>query len=349
MWSTFWNKYRTLHPDHQVFSKLNDDALSRTAACYFHLDEGRTLKKAGIMVLSFHSCLGFGFRSEAKNRKKRRHDGEPVSLLVNYTGATLTNRFLLAVIPKRYYDKTPALLLDVFDLVARDFKTLCETGVPDKHGRVHRICVLGVKAGWPAQVRCGGLNRSFSHGPKRGAAKNTSCAGVCHLCLAGMDGIAFEQVGCLQPVWKYTVAATLPRVRPPELLRHLPHNPHFPASFFAVDIWHSIHLGVGKSFISSSLVLALDLFPGGVGGGVDAKFVELTGHYLSWCKQKHTSPFLTKVTRDTITWKKQSAEPAGAWNKGQLTTLLCSWFEVFCRENSSRILTGSWRRRHPCS
>ena len=332
-WSAFWAKFRVLEPDHQIFGRLSEDELSRTAACYFHLDEGRSLKRTGIMIMSFHSALGFGFKKQKTRGQREARDGGPMSFYVNYSGATLTNRFLLSVIPKKYYEKTPLLLNDVFDLVGKDFGDLIERGVLDKFGQSYRVCILGVKADWPALVRCGGLLRSYNHGPKRRESKLAS-KGVCHLCEAGGPGIPFEDIGSQQPLWAYTIGASLPWQQTPELLRYLPHNPAFPASFFCIDPWHTMHMGIGKSFISSAMTLALAFFPA---GGINRKFEALTESYLSWCKTNGTAPFTTRITRDTLNWKKLQDEPAGSWNKGNLTSLFCRWFEDVCNENQELI------------
>ena len=332
VWSNFWRQFKALEPDHQIFTRLTEDELSHTAACYFHLDEGRTLKRAGIMIMSFHSALGFGFKKQAK----RSRDGGPLRFRVNYTGSTLTNRFLLAAIPKKYYEKNQQLLDDVLEMVAKDFKSCIDSGATC-NGRVHRICILGVKADWPAHVRCGKLLRSYNHGPKNKSAKQTN-SGVCHLKEAGMPGILFEEIGCSQPVWKCSVGASLPWATTPQLLRHLPHNAAFPASYFKIDIWHTVHMGIGKSFISSAMTLALELFRA---RGVVEQLEQMTASYHHWCRQNKVSPYITKITKDTLKWKKKADEPAGAWNKGSLTTQLCSWFEAFCWQNADRIEDGT--------
>ena len=334
VWKGFWKEYQHLHPEHEIFQRLSEDELSRTAACYFHLDEGRTLKRAGLMVMSFHSALGFGF---LKQPKKRSRDGRPIRFKVNYTGATLTNRCLLSVIPKKYYEKAQRVLDDAFDLIGKDFASLVERGNPDREGHVHRICILGVKADWPAQVRCAGLLRSYNHGPKRQTSQNGN-SGICHMCEAGLPGIPFEQIGCEQPVWSYSLGASLPWTTTPAIMRNLPHCPDFPAGFFCLDPWHVIHMGVAKSFISSAMVLALDLFPG---RGVNTQLEQMTDSYRSWCKENKHAPFISKITKDTLTWKKRADEPAGSWNKGNLTSLFCRWFEAWCWRNQDRIPDGS--------
>jgi hypothetical protein len=67
----------------------------------------------------------------------------------------------------------------------------------------------------------------------------------------------------------------------------------------------------------------------------------MSQHYLDWCKQKHVSPYITKITRDTLGWKNATKEPQGGWHKGDLTSLLCRWFQDMCEEKRDDIDPGS--------
>lgn len=93
-WKQFWEKFARLYPKHEIFSIVAKDDLSRTAAFYFHGDEGRSRKKLPLMVLSLHSCLGKGVR--AGGDKKRKANGD---MKLNFLGNTLVTRFLLSVLP----------------------------------------------------------------------------------------------------------------------------------------------------------------------------------------------------------------------------------------------------------
>ena len=334
IWSAFWRRAKMLEPGNDVFAVLDEKELSHTAACFLHLDEGRTLKRAGIMILSFHSVLGFGFKAQGQGRTgmKRTADGEPC-FKVNYTGATLTNRFLLAVIPKLYYEQKPKLFRKMMGHIARDFEAILRQGVRDAEGTIHRIALMGVKGDWPALGKAGSLTRTFHNGPKRGSTKGT-VRGICHLCEAGNPSVPYEQIGCRNPAWKSTLFASKPWIRTPELLLVLPHDRDRAPAYFHIDPWHTIHLGVARSFLASSLVLALQLFDE---GSVEKGFASLTCHYRRWCKAKKVSPFLTKISRDTINWKTFRDEPEGNWNKGNLSSLLCRWFEALCQEKASEI------------
>ena len=58
-WQDFWRKYEILHPMYSLFQSDNFDPAT-TIGLYIHGDEGRTLKKGGIMVTSLQSILGWG-------------------------------------------------------------------------------------------------------------------------------------------------------------------------------------------------------------------------------------------------------------------------------------------------
>ena len=339
IWSNFWRQAKRLEPGHDLFSMLNDEQLADTAACFLHLDEGRTLKKAGIMVISFHSTLGFGFKNQQPSRsgKKRKPDEEPTPLRANYTGSTLTNRFLLAVVPKVFYDEEPELFNELLRLIAIDFQSIIKDGIRDSDGKTHRLALLGVKGDWPALNKAGGLCRSFNRGPKR-STSSAADKGICHMCEAGVASAPYEQIGCRNPRWKGTLFSSDPWHQLPLLLQYLPHDRARAPAYFHIDIWHTVHQGVAKSFLASGIVLSLQLFPA---TSVEKQLALATAHYLAWCKSMKMAPFLTKITRDTLTWKTAGDEPEGAWNKGNLTSLLCRWLQALHEENAANIEAGS--------
>ena len=44
-WTLFWERFRAIHPRHDIFSSRSPQELSRTAAILLHGDEGRSKKK----------------------------------------------------------------------------------------------------------------------------------------------------------------------------------------------------------------------------------------------------------------------------------------------------------------
>ena len=58
IWTTFWERFRKIQPNHPVFSR--DIPLGNICGLLLHGDEGRSQKKSAILCVSAHSALGFG-------------------------------------------------------------------------------------------------------------------------------------------------------------------------------------------------------------------------------------------------------------------------------------------------
>ena len=97
IWSEFWNRYRAVCPDHDVF-KRSDINLGRTIGLLLHGDEGTSSKKLPILVVATHSVLGYGITTA-------RTTGPELykSMKLNYEQRSWTTRFLMAVMPRSYY------------------------------------------------------------------------------------------------------------------------------------------------------------------------------------------------------------------------------------------------------
>ena len=68
VWKQFWDHYKTLNPDFSLFSMENVD-YGNMAALFVHGDEGRMLKKSGIMIIYCPTvCPGFWLRREAHEK-----------------------------------------------------------------------------------------------------------------------------------------------------------------------------------------------------------------------------------------------------------------------------------------
>lgn len=92
-WQTFWDNYRQLYPSFELFA-LDGVDYSRCAAFFIHGDEGRTLKRGGILVTSLQSALGRGF-----DEKRIKLDDSAEPLRVNFAGHFFTTRLLVSAIP----------------------------------------------------------------------------------------------------------------------------------------------------------------------------------------------------------------------------------------------------------
>jgi hypothetical protein len=95
---------------------------------------------------------------------------------------------------------------------------------------------------------------------------------------------------------------------------------------FQFDIWHGFTLGVGKTFVASTLALISDLFPG---RSKDARFEALSSSYLDWCKANGQTAYLAYISKETILWPSTTDMPSAIWSKGAATTVLLRWLNAW--------------------
>ena len=198
-WIEFWKTYQELYPTFQLFGRSDVD-YSRTAAWVIHGDEGRTLKRNGILTTSLQSVLGFGY-----DEKRVVKNAAASSLQVNFAGHSLTTRRIVSTIPKSSYESQPEVFHATMDHVARSCAKLLESGYVDKNtGERFRVCVLGVKGDAPYLAKCGRFYRTFNSTVQRGDERGPP-KGVCPLCLAGTNLCPAEEVASTSPKWLSTV------------------------------------------------------------------------------------------------------------------------------------------------
>ena len=313
-WKEFWTRYEILHPSFELFF-MDGINFETTIGLYIHGDEGRTLKRGGLMVTSLQSVLGNGFGSR---RRKRPRDQD--RLQINFAGHTYLTRFVTSVMAKTHYQSNPDFFHDTMEAMALELKDLLVTGLKDPHSdNVYKFCVIGIKGDMPYLQKVGRLKRSWNTGVKRGTER-TQPKGVCHLCLAGTTNFPCEDTST-QPVWAPTVGLRVPWEVTPVFVLHLPKDRENPADYFKPDLWHCVHLGVGKSFIASSLQLALETVPG---SNNDDRFEWLTNHYTRWCRSMKRCCYISKISAYIVSYG-DSAGATGNWSKGAVTTSLMLW------------------------
>ena len=61
----------------------------------------------------------------------------------------------------------------------------------------------------------------------------------------------------------------------------LPQDTSSPASYYRYDVWHTVNMGVGKTFVSSALVLLLHLFDG---NNIVDRFQSMSVEYERFCQ-----------------------------------------------------------------
>lgn len=324
VWSQFWAKYKVLHPSFALFDMQGID-YTRTAAILLHGDEGRTLKKGGLMVTSIQSVLGMGYDNK---RLKRNLDGS-MKLKVNYANHTFTSRFVTSILPKSVYESNPEIFYDMMRVVSENLRDILLTGVKDPvTGEVFRVCLISAKGDWPYLSKLGQFTRSFNTAPKRSIRGQEVLKGTCHLCLAGTRSYPAEEIATSTPRWVETIGVLAPWVVEPSVVSLSCHDLENPASFFQIDLWHTVHLGFGRSFIASTVQLVLDVL---VLNNLDEKWSFLTRHYLGWCKKNKCQAHISKVTAYLMSYHDRSGAQ-GNWHKGALTTNFMKWIVVLLEE-----------------
>jgi hypothetical protein len=168
--------------------------------------------------------------------------------------------------------------------IAQDLSEALRTGVAVGLGQqqfVLRLAVVSVKGDWPFLIEAAHLERHFRRAPKR--PDSQLCGfGICHLCCAGMPGISFTDASD-SPDWEATIgsAAALTPWESWSPWQELPSLPNFRPWTFRPDIFHNFHLGHGRYFLSSALVVLQEFEEG---GGVDARFEAMTRKWQAFCK-----------------------------------------------------------------
>ena len=297
-WMEFWRQYRKIHPTFQLFDMADNNPeidLSRTAAFLIHGDEGRTLKRNGLLVTSLQSALGKGY----DEKRVAKHGGPPV-LQVNFAGHSFTTRHVVSCIPKTCYETQPEVFHSALDHVAKSCSKILLEGYKDQAtGETFRVAIIGVKGDAPYLQKVAHFYRSYNTVAKRGEERGPP-KGCCPYCLAGTRLCAAEEIASDRPKWLETVAVKLPWVREPSLIHHLPHDPGDPASFFKSDIWHVVHLGFARSW------------------------EYLTSEYLGWCRSNHKQAHVSRITAYLMSYGDASGA-MGCWHKGALTSNSMLW------------------------
>ena len=328
----FWRLYKLAHPGHEIWETMDRQSVDLTRCCpiLLHGDEGRGRKKAPFLICAYHSFIGKGTILSNAVRKKRPY----LRMRLNYSGSTWTHRFITAVLPKMVRDEVA--FKDIVQYMTADCLSMTNEGVVSCHGEKFWMATLQVVGDWAFLAKAGNLSRSYSNCEKRPRGAKSVPKGICHWCLAGQDGIPFEDFR-KAPTWKTTMFLPddVPFSRPPRFLQ-LPHDPCWPAGFFTYDIWHAYHLGLGKTFLASVFAIASDCIPR---GAINERFSELTAEFLQWCDDKKRAAWVTSITKESCGWPNRSAYPNGQWSKGHITTMfhefLQAWFEK--HENDYRV------------
>ena len=326
IWRGFWRKYRQQNGGHPIFEMEAKGLikLENSAACLFHGDEGRGKKEEAILVMSMFSIMGKGTRASQRCQEERY-----LSQRLNYGGHTFLSRRMLVGCPQpcEVYLALLEVRQSTWLLKGRQIHEVNGSGWSLLD--VLAIGLFNTKQAFSKKTFYSRGQSSLQMGMEmisevRQRYKEPS--GICHLCLADQPGFPYEEMGRVSPNWLRNMNLVSPFASPPELLQ-VPHNPSRSSEFVCIDAWHSWHLGLGKNFLGSALVLANAHFEGST---IPLRFEAMSEHYLAWCKRRRQQPYLTKIAKETCHW--DASRPCGGWNKGSVTTVVCAWLIAVCEE-----------------
>ena len=329
----FWSLYRNSNPDHMMYHATSGAALcpEMTIPVVQHGDEGRSLKRKQIMVVSTTGIIGQGSsKRPGLNFNDVAEDSNPLDL--NLLGHTWLNHFLHGVLPINLYNDSPQSFFQFLSEIAADFKKLFNDGLVIGNRRFF-VALLGIKGDAPYLSKVGGFFRNFLRRPTKPSAKKF-CPGICHLCLAGKEGpgldLPYEEYGALQPRWLPTVGVERPFEDAPAVLDIPVIHGDEREKMFVYDLFHNFHLGLGKTFAANAFCLLLELVQDTIAGA----FASMTGDFRAYCRLGHQTPYHRKLSPPLFGVEMGFKEcPEGGWSKGDFTRLLCQWLEDWCRRN----------------
>ena len=96
--------------------------------------------------------------------------------------------------------------------------------------------------------------------------------------------------------------------------------------FHRPDLWHSVHLGMGKVWVASCLLVLAKHMPTGT---LDEKFSFFNQKYTAFCSAKKLDKLISRLDKHHC-GPGGSAEAIGTWSKAALTSNLCMFLEHLC-------------------
>ena len=339
----FWRRWRAIDPVHFVFELAAQGRLQLEATVPFfsHSDEGRSLKHQPVFVLSCHGCVGRGTRAWLESGEHKA-PVECNAMGLNFAGQTWSTQFLVATMMRSLAVGHPHAFKKLVQVFAEDVKTLWEHGVRSGDHHVWLIH-MNTKGDLPALKSMGNLKRTF-HNVPRGPSSKRACLGICHLCLGGQEAtpegaaaVPYEDMN-RDADWIQTQNVSIPWDEAPPIFAGMPESYQRP-SFFATDLWHNFHLGLGKGFVASAwaCIVESDL-PALPAGSVEARFAHVTMLYKEYFSRKRIVPFVSEISRDSLNFPQSNATPMGKWSKAAATTemmlFLSDFGSKFIRNNT---------------
>ena len=342
---SFWAAYQHNEPDHMAFRE-HQHSLQSLIPVFYHGDEGRGKRRGNTVVVSLESPLGIFTEQQQQSRKpsvacgcnppaglKRKYHsmvhGLPdrlktrlVSQRTNMRGHSFLQHWCMFMIPSVWHHTYPQLLLEMMDVISKDFKSLFYDGLTIG-GKNFCVAVCGHKGDLKWFTKVASLQRSYEH---KGRVRNLLC---CHECMAGCGARPWEDMAEI-PAWAPTRYSARPwDPNQPPALASIPFSVLSPEKQLRRDPFHTLKVGLFRDHIGSCIVYMVrcDLF-GGI-GDFDSKLQNAHGAFRLWASTMGKTPALRKFTRNFLTYPSFDKFP---WMncKGSDSVLCLQWPIIQC-------------------
>ena len=143
----------------------------------------------------------------------------------------------------------------ILERIASDIEEMLMVGVSDKEGNTKkRMCTLHCVGDWQWLAKAGHLTRSYANCEKRPRAEQGVARGRCHMCQAGQDQVGWENFQLTTPAWWPTIFREDAFWGSPSPQSGCCSTRFRTGCLLHIDLFHSFHLGVGKTCVASCLL-----------------------------------------------------------------------------------------------
>lgn len=339
----FWSMYRWHHASHKVFQRQSEEALKRTVPVCVFGDEGRGLKRAGFMVLSWECPIGL--KEQCVNEcdcqeflTQFPEDAVPscqqpvvetpeassaFKVDTNLKGHSYLTRHPLMGAAAVLYKPHPEIIQNVLDILANDLDSLFSNGIQVEE-KQYFVALVGCKGDLKQQREFfATFTRSYAN---MGKKYDKLC---CQHCFAGGPAHRFDLAED-EPSWASTLFQDRPWEEPPPFSR-VPYDDSKPEQLYTFDFMHCFKLGLARE-ITGSLTVALcrlEFFdaPGDL-CNLPARLQRAHGNFKLFCLANGYCAALRSFTPTFMNAKKASMY---AWTncKASDAILLLKWLLFF--------------------
>ena len=343
---SFWKAFRLSHSDHVAFEEHINNFEHLIPLCW-HGDEGRGKRRGNTVCVSVESPIGL---ETVLQQRKRKQPGDDVckckcdppdffkqkynqvnkqltqkelSLLGNQWTNMKCHSFLqhwaLFIIPSWVHHEYPQVLIDLLEVIAKDFRRLFFEGVTVRN---KNWCFAIVAAKGDLKWYCKiALERSFQN---QGRVRDLAC---CHECQAGEPNLTWEDMS-EQPVWAPSRYTQRPWSQNPPM-SWVPFCRAAPEKQYKRDPFHLTKVGIFRDMVGSGICWLCAKGYYGEQGGFSEKLAACHSVFKLYCLTTGQTAALRSFTRALFMFPRFSAYP-WANTKGSDTMILMRFISVQC-------------------